>query len=131
MIDQPERTPSNQLQRFVFERIGTLGLRVTDDADADLACPYISFGPSDVIEDDADCIIGRVETLQLDIWSDQPGQQEAKAIADRCRRELHGLEAELGDHALIEMRVAATRMIRDPKQLWHCVVTIEATVEEA
>lgn len=125
-------TPSNALQTMLFEQLSGAGFTVVDPGDDSTPYPYISFGPSDAIEDDADCITGLVETVQLDIWSNaQDGQREAKDIVHRCRRLLHGLDASLGEHAIVELRVSMTRVVRDPDALWHGIVTVEAAMEEA
>lgn len=131
--------PSNALQRLIFQRltsftplVALIGTRVVDPPRVDEVTPYVSFGPSDWQEDDADCIVGRVETIQLDIWSTaQDGQREAKDICDAVKKALHDYEADLGDHALASMRVPTVRVFRDPDgTTTHGVVQVEAVIEE-
>lgn len=131
--------PSNALQTLIFQRLTTfaplvalIGTRVVDPPRLDEQAPYISFGPSDWQEDDAECITGRVETIQLDIWStEQDGQREAKAICDTVKKALHGYDADLGDHALVALRVPIVRVFRDPDGITtHGVVQVEAVIEE-
>ena len=87
-------SPSNALQTLIYQRLTTyaplvalIGTRVVDPPRGEEASPYISFGRSDWQEDDADCIEGREETIQLDIWSiAQDGQREAKDICDAVKK---------------------------------------------
>jgi hypothetical protein len=106
--------------------------RVYDQPPKDVAAPYISIGPSDVVEDDADCILAAVETLQLDVWSEaQDGKREAKLICDQVRAALHGYSAEPAVGALAGMRVALVRVFDDPDgRTTHGVVQVECLIEE-
>ena len=131
--------PSNALQRLIFLRltsfaslVALIGSRVVDPPRVDEVMPYVSFGPSDWQEDDADCIDGRIETIQIDVWSTaQDGQREAKAICDAVKEALHNYEADLGDHALASMRVPTVRVFRDPDGITtHGVIQVEAMIEE-
>lgn len=92
---------------------------------------YISFGPSDSVEDDAECIDGLEVTLQLDIWSRAPGQLECKTLTDLVRRALHKQSLTLSEHALVDIRVDTTRIIPDPGGDHHGVVTVTCMIEEA
>ncbi|OWJ78418.1 DUF3168 domain-containing protein [Haematobacter genomosp. 1] len=129
---------SNALQTLILQRLTTfaplvsLGVRVCDPPRAKEVPPYISFGPSDWQEDDADCIDGRVETIQIDVWSSaQDGQREAKDICEAVKKALHGYDADLGAHALVGMRVPMVRVFRDPDGITtHGVVQVEALIEE-
>ena len=92
---------------------------------------YISFGPIDVIEDDAECIIGGAHAVQLDCWSRKVGDVYCKQIVDAVKSALHEVDAELADYGLLQMRVTMRRVFRDPDGLTsHGVVTVEADIEE-
>lgn len=92
---------------------------------------YVSFGPSDVVEDDADCIIGGDHSFQVDCWSRRVGKVHCRRLVDAVKKALHEIEAELADNALVEMRVTFRRVFDDPDGLTkHGVVTVRALIEE-
>lgn len=130
---------SNAVQAMVFSRLTTdatvtalVGQRVYDPPRPDAQAPYISFGPAYSVEDDAECVGGIAHVIQIDIWSEaKDGQRECKAIVDAVRRSLHHHAADLGDHALVDMEVSLTRILRDPAECWHGVVQVEMILEEA
>lgn len=130
---------SNELQALIYQRLtgntgvtAIVGSRVYDNPIGKDAFPYISFGPSDVVEDDADCITGRIETVQIDCWSRyQGGFREVKDLADAVKKALHRYAGTLTVNALVEMTVESIRYFRDPDGLTsHGVVTVQAIVEE-
>jgi len=92
---------------------------------------YISFGPADVVDDDADCITAGTHTLQLDCWSRKQGSYYCKLLVDAVKDALHEIEASLADYGLVELRVIMRRAFADPDGLtWHGVVMVEAMIEE-
>lgn len=131
---------STELQTLIYQRLiadagvsAIIADRVFDGKMLEgVDFPYVTFGPSDQIEDDADCITGLIETVQLDCWSRAGGGfLEVKRLADAVRRALHRHSGDIGDHALVEMRVTSSRMFRDPDGLtYHAAISIEARVEE-
>ncbi len=130
---------SNALQKLIFDLlvadadVGALvGDRIYDRPAATVAAPYVTFGPSDYVPDDHECIDGRIETVQLDIWSEaQDGKREAKAIVDAIRSCLHDGVGSLTVGALVTMRVTLARVFDDPDgRTTHGVVQIEAVIEE-
>jgi len=130
---------SNELQALIYNRLTTnagvtaiVGTRVYDNPIGKDVFPYISFGPSDVVEDDADCVTGRIETVQIDCWSRyQGGFREVKDLADAVKKALHRYAGALTVNALVEMTVESIRYFRDPDgQTSHGVVTVQAIVEE-
>jgi hypothetical protein len=106
--------------------------RIVDGPDETIAFPYISFGPMDFVPDDADCIYGREETIQLDCWSrDQGRKWPCKELADAVKAALHDTDGELTAGALVQMRVTLIRVFDDPDGLTtHGVVQVTATTEE-
>lgn len=131
---------SNDLQKLIYDRLvadagvhDIIADRVYDNPVGKDSFPFVSFGPSDVVEDDADCITGRIETIQLDCWSRyQGGFKEVKDLTDAVKKALHHYEGELTTNALVEMTVEAIRHFRDPDGITsHGVVTVQAIVEEA
>lgn len=131
---------SLQLQGLIYQRlvaddaVGALCHdRIYDRVPENRVFPYISFGPSDTIEDDAECITGEVETLQIDCWSRYDGgYKEVKDMTGAVKSALHLYAGELATDALVELRVVGIRHFRDPDGLTsHGVVTVQAIMEEA
>jgi len=92
---------------------------------------YISLGPVDSVEDDADCITGVSVTAQLDIWSRAVGSLECKNLTDLVRKKLHRASLALSDNALVDIRVTLTRVFRDPDGITtHGVIQVTTMVEE-
>lgn len=50
---------------------------------------FVSFGPSQVTQQDADCMYGYEAFQQVDIWSREPGFTEAKRLSDLVRAAVH------------------------------------------
>jgi hypothetical protein len=92
---------------------------------------YVSFGPSDVTDDGAECIIAGVHTLQLDCWSRQIGSVHCKRLTDAVCAALDEKPLELADNALAEIRVVLRQVMRDPDGLTtHGIIQVEAQIEE-
>lgn len=133
-------SPDNEFQKAVFdllvadEGVGALvGDRIYDRVPmAGDVPPYITFGPSDSTEADADCVPSEDHALQIDVWSEkQGGFKECKAITYAVKSALHQVAVDLPTHALVEMRVTARRHFRDPDGITsHGVVTVEAMIDE-
>uniref|UniRef100_A4WTD6 DUF3168 domain-containing protein n=1 Tax=Cereibacter sphaeroides (strain ATCC 17025 / ATH 2.4.3) TaxID=349102 RepID=A4WTD6_CERS5 len=133
-------SPSVELQTAIYQLLtapgsATMALaagRVYDNVPGSPAFPYVSFGPSDHVEDDADGIPARVETLQLDGWTRDSGKlRGARELADAIKADLHGASFEFTTNALVQIRVRPVRVFRDPDGITgHAVVPIEATIEE-
>ena len=93
--------------------------------------PYVSIGPDDVVTDDADCITGFEITVQLDVWSREPGYKQAKTIADAVRVSLHGYEFTLSANAAVLFEHRVTRNFRDQDGLTnHSAMTFTGFVEK-
>lgn len=132
--------PQAELQKLLFTTLTTNGQvmalagGVYDRVPADpykAKTAYVSFGPSDVVDDGADCIISGEHTFQLDVWSKAVGQVEAKRIVDLIYKALHEQELQLTENALAEIRVDFRRVFVDPDGLTsHGVVTVTASIEE-
>lgn len=130
---------SNALQTAIYARLvanaGVTAIvagRVYDLTPQNAAFPHISFGPTDSVIDDEECINGRIETVQLDCWSRaQDGFRECKALVDAVKAALHDYSANLTVGALASMRVTLVQVMRDPDGLTsHGVIQVECLVEE-
>lgn len=93
---------------------------------------YVSFGPSDVVEDGADCIFSGEHTIQLDVWSKAVGQVEAKRLVFLIYKALHEQSLALTENALAEIRVDFRRVFADPDGVTsHGIATVTALIEES
>ena len=106
--------------------------RIIDGPDDGTPFPYISFGPDDAVRDDAECIPGRRQTMQLDCWCrDQGKLWPCKRLVDAVVGALHEAEGELSVGALVSLRVVLMRtLLTSDGKTAHGVVQVTATVEE-
>lgn len=133
-------TPSEDLQKAVRAALlsdaavaAVVGTRVRDGRPLDDGTAQITFGPSDYVLEDLDCIDMRVETMQLDCWvrDSSKALHPARALIDKVKAVLHGAELALDTHALASLRVIGARAFMDADGLTgHGVVTVEAEIEE-
>jgi len=133
-------SPSLDLQKLIYDRlVADPGVHATgvndkifDRIPEKPHFPYINFGASDIIEDDADCISGIVETITLNAWSrKQGGYTEVKEIEYAVRRALHLYEGSLDTHALVELRFINSNFFRDPDGLTsQAAMQYQAIMEE-
>jgi hypothetical protein len=133
-------SPSEELQKAIYDALladaavsALVADRVYDGAPESPEMPYITFGPSDHYEHDAQCITARVETLQLDCWARDGGRlRPAKALADAVKSALHDADLSLDSHALVRIQAGSVRTFLDRDgETAHGVVSIEAAVEES
>lgn len=112
-----------------------VGTRVFDrPTSGTLASPYISFGPSDAITDDADCIDGLEVTMQIDCWSwgsnEAFGSAEVRKLSGAVRAALHEAEISLTANALATLRHRITRYQRESDGATNrAIISITAFVE--
>ena len=125
---------SSDLQKLIVARLKSsvpaVSRRVYDGPSETAKMPYVSIGPSYFTPDDAECISGRSETLQIDVWgSSKPNRAAVKDAVDQVYAALHGW----GDTAALTMsplRVSLVRVMDDVQQdIIHGVVQVEAMVE--
>lgn len=130
---------SAELQKLIYDRLvadtGVHALvadRIYDRAPLEADFPCITFGPSDVVPLDDECIDGREETIQIDCWArDQGRLRPCREIADAVKAALHDYSADMGVNALCFMRVRTVRVFEDGDGITaHGVVSVTATVEE-
>ncbi|ALJ98225.1 Hypothetical protein BIBO1_3044 [Brucella inopinata BO1] len=128
---------SEELQRYLYAKLRTVpevttlaGGRVYDRVPEDKTFPYISFGPSDIVDDGAECIEAETHTIQLDAWSRAVGKGECKNLVDGVKKALQRDTPELSDNAIVEMTVPFTRVVTDPDGLTtHGIIQVEIRVE--
>lgn len=131
-------SPTLELQGAIVTRLkarpavtALVGQRVYDFIPSKPVFPYVSFGPSDELTDDAECLTGFEITMQIDVWSRAVGFPEARQIADAVRQALHGHDFILTGNALVYFQHRITRMFRDPDGLTsHAAITFQAFAEQ-
>lgn len=131
---------SAELQKLLYDTLSGSGAimalagGVYDRVPADpykLKTEYISFGPSDVVDDGADCILAGTHSFQIDVWSKAVGQVACKRLVDLVHATLHEQELVLTENALAEIRVDFRRVFTDSDGLTtHGVVSVTASIEE-
>lgn len=92
--------------------------------------PYVSFGPTHDMPEDADCIDASDLTIQLDVWSRDPGFAEARRIAKAVRLALDDDTLTLSDNALVYFTYLRRDDIRAPDGLTtQIAMTFSAGIE--
>ncbi|MEZ0212437.1 MAG: DUF3168 domain-containing protein [Xanthobacteraceae bacterium] len=93
--------------------------------------PYLSFGPSDLTGDDADCVTAFEFSIQIDAWARDGGMPQGRAISQAVRTALHDYDLPLVDNALVLLEHRQTRGLRDPDgKTYHAVIEITGVVEQ-
>jgi hypothetical protein len=129
-------SPELELQGAIFATLAAdadlvaLGSGVYDMAPRDAPLPYVTIGPMDSTEEDADCIDASLIYVQIDCFSQAVGFPEVKRIAHAVRRCLHDADLDLPTNGLVMIEHAQSRFLRDPDGLTsHAAVDFVATVE--
>lgn len=116
---------SSLIEGRVYDSVPSAGGQVT------AKFPYVSFGPSDELSDDADCIDGFEVTMQIDVWSRAVGFLECRRIVDAVRKALPEDGIVIADNALVTFNHRISRIFRDPDgKTSHGAMTFVAFVEQ-
>ncbi|MGV2128121.1 DUF3168 domain-containing protein [Agrobacterium vitis] len=75
--------------------------RVPSDSSGGVKFPYVSFGGTQDLPEQAECIDASDLTIQIDIWSRDPGYAEGRRIAKAVKATLNDEELSLSDNALV------------------------------
>jgi len=129
--------PDLELQGAIIARLkadagvtALVGTRVYDRIPKEAPFPYVSYGPTDMLSDDAECINGFNIAVQIDVWSRAVGTPEAKRIGNAVRRALHDSELVLPTNTFVLLRHRQSRTLTDPDGLTsHRFVAFESIVE--
>lgn len=124
---------SSDLQKLIIARLRTvlsLGGRVYDSPTEGADMPFASIGPSYFVRADAECIRGRSETLQIDVWGDsKPNRAALKNAVDEVVEALDDY-ADTDALTMHPLRVGLVRIMDDPQAgVVHGVVQVAAEVE--
>lgn len=130
---------SRALQTAIYDAlvadaaVGALvGDRIYDGAPSDRAFPNITFGPSQEVTDDVDCIDGEEHFVQLDVWTDDQSRLgPCKDIVATLKAALHETGLTVADpYALAFLRVTNTRSMIDRDGIrGHGIVELQAMLE--
>lgn len=130
---------SAALQTAIFDALvadasvhGFVADRIYDNVPARSRFPYVSFGPSQEIEDDEECIDGEEHYFQIDVWDQSQARlAPAKLICGAVKAALHRAPLTLPDpYALVFIRVDETRTMLDPDgKTSHGMVMVRAALE--
>ena len=120
------------LRKIVMDRIiaqvPALGGRVYDKATEGTVDPYVTLGPSYWNDNSADCIKGRLQTLQIDVWADQSNKGRLEDVVDDIAAALDGW-ADTEALTMHPLAVSMARVMDDPSGAVHGVIQVEALLE--
>ncbi|WP_236635821.1 DUF3168 domain-containing protein [Paracoccus aminophilus] len=106
-----------------------LGGRVFDQAGRVTPSPYVTLGPSHWASDDADCIDGRVLTLQIDVWGHGTTKGAMEDLTDDIAACLQGW-SDIDAVTMHPVTVSMVRVMGDPDPDYvHGVLQIEVEIE--
>jgi hypothetical protein len=88
--------------------------RVYDFVPNETAFPFVSFGPVNAGDWSTLTTAGAETFFVLDFWSRKPGRVQAQAMMARAYSALHAQTLILSGHAVAVLRIADSRVIRDP-----------------
>ncbi|WP_234967673.1 DUF3168 domain-containing protein [Pontibaca methylaminivorans] len=102
--------------------------RVYDKATETTPMPYVTLGPSWWVDDSADCITARAQTVQVDVWGSNSNKGAVEDLTDDVAAALNGWSDEV--IAMHPLRVTLVRVMDDPDGVSiHGLVQVEAEVE--
>lgn len=120
------------LRRIIMNRIidevPGLDGKVYDRAAEDTAYPYVTLGPSYWVDDSAECIQARSQTVQVDVWHSGAAKGALEDLVDDVSASLDGW-ADTETLTMHPLQVTLARIMDDPSGALHGVVQIEAMVE--
>lgn len=131
-------SPSYELQVAIITRLKAdavisdlVGTRIYDRVPDGAIFPYITIGEADETSNDVDCVNAFDLSLDVDVWSRDPGYKEAKEISNAVRNALRVPELTLQENALVLFRHRQTRIFRDDDALTsHAAITFEGVAEQ-
>ena len=112
----------------LIEQVPALVGRVYDRAVEDTAYPYVTLGPSFWVDDSAECVQARSQTVQVDIWHGGAAKGALEDLVDDVSAALDGW-ADTDALTMHPLRVTLARIMDDPSGALHGVVQVEASVE--
>lgn len=127
--------PSLELQAALVSKLkGNLGAEVGeavyDEPPVNPTFPYVTLGPCQVLPDKADCIDGVIAYPVVDVWSQDPGFNEAKSITKDILAALDDQPLTVDGFDVIVFEFERVDYLRDPDGLTrHAAITFHALIQ--
>lgn len=131
--------PASELQKAIFDALkgdAALtallgGAKIHDQAPANVAFPYITFGRTSIYDWSTGTESGTEQLFTLHVWSKAKGKKEALDIMERAKALLHDQALALDEHALVNCRLEfADARHDDDLSVYHGLLRFRAVVEE-
>ncbi len=132
-------SPSLELQRALVADLkaqssisALVGGRVYDNVPERPTFPYVSFGPEDHTNQDAECIRAQSLFIQLDVWSREPSSAECRNILDALKRRIEANQYSVSSNAVVgEAQIERQRIMRDSDgRTWHGILSVVFEIEQ-
>ena len=108
------------------------GVRIFDQAPANVAFPYITFGRTSVYDWSTGTESGAEQLFTLHVWSKAKGKKEALEIMELARGTLHDAALALEGHSLVNLRLEFAEARYDDRNEAHRgLLRFRAVVEPA
>jgi hypothetical protein len=130
--------PAADLQKALFTAltadaalIGLLGgPKIHDNAPANAAFPYVTFGRTSLYDWSTGTEIGTEQLFTLHIWSKAQGKQETLAVMDAIRARLDQAPLTLDHHHLVALRFEyAEARFDEDLSVYHGLLRFRAVME--
>jgi hypothetical protein len=126
------------LQKAIFTALradaalaAMVGERILDQAPANVAFPYITFGRTAVYDWSTATESGTEHLFTLHVWSKGKGKKEALEIMQLAGASLHDNALELDGNSLVNLRLEFSEVRYDERsEAHHGVMRFRAVVEE-
>jgi hypothetical protein len=131
--------PAAELQKAIFAALGSDaaltaalgGSRIFDQARANVAFPYITFGRTSVYDWSTGTERGTEQLFTLHIWSKAKGSKETLEIMEMARWVLDDKSLPLDGHYLVNLRLEfAEARYDDDLAVHHGLLRFRAVTEE-
>jgi len=125
------------LQQAIFATLSAssdlqtlIGNRLFDYVPPDSAFPYVVLGDGAESDWSTSTEDGTEHSIQIDVWSREPGHKEAKQIADVIRAALNNSSLTVSGATLIDIRHLTTDFSREPDgQTFRARLSLRAVTE--
>lgn len=132
-------SPQAEIQKLIYDTLSaSTALAPLVEGIYDMVPPdpwgtvqgYVSFGPTQVVNDDAECLVNQDHYIQIDCWSRQHSVH-CKRMVDTVAAALNNAPLALSDNGLIGITVENRQVLRDPDGLTaHGILSVKVMVEE-
>jgi Protein of unknown function (DUF3168) len=132
--------PAAELQKAIFSSlsgdatlVALLGsARIFDDAPANVAFPYITFGRTSIYDWSTGTESGTEQLFTLHIWSKAKSKKETLDIMEVVRERLNDASLPLDGHQLVNLRLEfAEARHDDDLSVHHGMLRFRAVTEES